>query len=209
MNSQSSEVHDIETSSETATCRRSRTNRTRRTPKQFDDSVIYESTGARESTEEHISDSQYYKVNLYFPVLDAFLSELKRRFSDKNREIMRAIQACNPTSKSFLDPEYLEPMTSMYGLNSDLVKLESPLAKRILANKEMEDVSDVVLALAPLGDAFPTVLHLLQIAMTISVSSASCTRSFSTLKRIKTYLRSTMTEQRLNDYPLNETFLTV
>ena len=47
--------------------------------------------------------------------------------------------------------------------------------------------------------AFPTSLELLQIAMTISVSTAKCERCFSALKRIKTYLRNSMSEQRLSD----------
>ena len=65
--------------------------------------------------------------------------------------------------------------------------------------KELEDISDVVVELAPLKDAFPTLLHMFQIALTISISSASCERSFSTLKCIKTYLRTSMSEQRLTD----------
>ncbi len=40
---------------------------------------------------------------------------------------------------------------------------------------------------------------IIRIAMTIAVSTASCERSFSALKRIKTYLRSTMGDQRLSD----------
>ncbi len=35
--------------------------------------------------------------------------------------------------------------------------------------------------------------------MTIAVSTAQCERSFSALKRIKSYLQSTMGEQRLTD----------
>ena len=35
--------------------------------------------------------------------------------------------------------------------------------------------------------------------MTICVSTAKCERTFSSLKRIKSYLRSTMSEQRLTD----------
>ena len=35
--------------------------------------------------------------------------------------------------------------------------------------------------------------------MTIAVSTAHCERSFSALKRIKSYLRSTMVEDRLAD----------
>ena len=50
--------------------------------------------------------------------------------------------------------------------------------------------------LAVLKNAF---IKLLQIILTIAVSTVSCERSFSSLKRIKTWLRTTMTEQQLVD----------
>ena len=70
------------------------TSRSRRLPKRFDDGIILETTGIRD-------ESDNYKINLYYPVLDSFLCELKRRFSDKNKDIMRALQACCPTSQLF------------------------------------------------------------------------------------------------------------
>ena len=76
--------------------------------------------------------------------------------------------------------------------------MESILAGT-LAKKTMESISDVFKDLHPLKEAFSTLLRLLQIALTICVSSASCQRSFSALKRIKTYLRSTMHKERLID----------
>ena len=170
------------------------TARPRRPPRRFDEGILYETTGAREEEQT----SELYKVNLYYPVLDALLFELKRRFTNKNKDIMRALQACNPTSSTFLDPQHLEPLINTYCLDMNLVKLESPVAKRTLAKKDIQEISDVI-ELALLKAAFPVLVHLLQIAMTISVSSAQCERSFSTLKRIKTYLRSSMAEQRLTD----------
>ena len=79
--------------------------------------------------------------------------------------------------------------------------MEAKLAKRTIAGKseQMETISDVLLELQPLQEAFPTLVKLLQIALTICVSSAQCERCFSALKRIKSYLRSTMTESRLVD----------
>lgn len=48
-------------------------------------------------------------------------------------------------------------------------------------------------------DVFPNLRTALQILLTVSVSVASCERSFSKLKLIKTYLRSTMTQERLTN----------
>jgi len=48
-------------------------------------------------------------------------------------------------------------------------------------------------------DVFPNLRTALQILLTMSVSVASCERSFSKLKLIKTYLRSTMGQERLSN----------
>ena len=48
-------------------------------------------------------------------------------------------------------------------------------------------------------EVFPNLRTALQILLTISVSVASCERSFSKLKLIKTYLRSTMCQERLSN----------
>lgn len=44
----------------------------------------------------------------------------------------------------------------------------------------------------------PNITVLLQLICTLPVISRTAKRSFSTLRRLKTYLRSTMTEERLN-----------
>ncbi|XP_060863216.1 52 kDa repressor of the inhibitor of the protein kinase-like [Metopolophium dirhodum] len=45
---------------------------------------------------------------------------------------------------------------------------------------------------------YPNIFKLLQILVTLPVSSATNERTFSNLKRIKTYLRNSMSEGRLN-----------
>jgi len=47
-------------------------------------------------------------------------------------------------------------------------------------------------------DMFPTIRTLMQVLATLPVSVASAERSFSTLRRVKTWLRSRMTEDRLS-----------
>ncbi|KAF0746969.1 zinc finger MYM-type protein 1-like [Aphis craccivora] len=48
----------------------------------------------------------------------------------------------------------------------------------------------------------PNVKKLLPLFATLPVTSATPERTFSVLKRLKTYLRATMTEERLNDLAL-------
>ena len=48
------------------------------------------------------------------------------------------------------------------------------------------------------SDYFPNISTLINLMVTLPVTSCECERSFSMLKLIKTYLRSTMTQERLN-----------
>ena len=48
-------------------------------------------------------------------------------------------------------------------------------------------------------DSFPNIHCLLVIACTLPISSAEAERSFSLLRRVKTYMRSTMSEECLSD----------
>ena len=141
-----------------------------------------------------MSSSEEFKRELYFPVVDAFLSELRRRFDDKNMDVMHGIQACNPHSKDFLSLSALMPLAEMYSFDKEVLEV---LVKRTLETKELERVGDVFLALISLKAAFPDFTKLVRIAMTIAVSTAHCEKSFSALKRIKNYLRSTLGENRL------------
>ena len=112
---------------------------------------------------------------------------------------MNAIGACSPTSLHFLEIEQITPLIECYSLNIEMLTMEIRLAKPILKTKSLSSLKDVFIDILPLKSSYPTLFNLYKIILTIGVSSAECERSFSTLKRVKSYLRSTMTEQRLTD----------
>ena len=172
--------------------------RKRKAPRYLNDSVVLESTGSRERTS--LNPRESYKIDHYFPILDTFLAELGNHFDSKNLNIMSAIQACHTKSKTFLDLNALQALVDIYELDVSNLRSEVDVAKRTLeSKKDLETTSDVFLSLIPHKDAFPTLLKLVRITLTIAVSTATCEHSFSTLKLVKSYLRSTMGEQRLAD----------
>ena len=178
-----------------------RQHRQTRRPQRMDDFVSFEST-ASTGHRESFNSSEYLKTNIWFPVLDHILSELDRRFTKTNLDLMKSVQACSPSSSSFLEPTQLNYLASFYSLSTDLLANECVLAKGTLQNKELNSVTDVYRHIHPLQAAFPTLKKILQIALTLAVSTAQCERSFSAVKRIKTYLRTVMTEKRLADIAL-------
>jgi hypothetical protein len=170
-------------------------------PQRMDDFVSFESsasTGHRES----INNSEALKINIYLPVIHHILAEMDRRFTQTNLDIMTSLQACHPSSSNFLEPTQLHFLASHYSLNTDLLANECVLAKRTLSLTQptnLNSIIDVYHQIIPLETAFPTLKKILQIGLTLAVSTAQCERSFSALKRIKTHLRTTMTESRLTD----------
>ena len=54
------------------------TARPRKPLRRFDEGILYETAGARKE-----QTCELYKVNLYYPVLDALLFDLKRSFTNK------------------------------------------------------------------------------------------------------------------------------
>ena len=110
-----------------------------RQPRRLDDTIVDTSLGHREAPP--INCSEHFKVTLYFAVLDAFLSELKKRFDSKNLQIMKSVQACSPQSTSFLQSDDLSGFTEAYGIDADAVAVEAPLARAALRGKVMFFVS--------------------------------------------------------------------
>lgn len=105
---------------------------------------------------------------------------------------MRAIQACCPVLTHFLEADHLKPQVDSYDLHFIALRMKGILAKHSLAKKALESTSAVFKELLPLKEAFLTLHKLVHIVLTICVSTASCKRSFSALKRIKMYWQSTI-----------------
>ena len=90
-----------------------RSQRSRQLPRRYEDVLVMETTGSREG----LMASEHLKISIYFPILDAMLSELDRRFAEKNLEHMRSIQACSPSSPNFLKPNSIRTLAESYGLD--------------------------------------------------------------------------------------------
>lgn len=116
---------------------------------------------------------------------------------------MQGVQALNPSSPTFLREDAVLLLAEAYDSNIEDLKHELHQTRRVLDRKKGEKESPTTLMeftrfLDPYQDVFYELFRLAKIAVVLPVSSASCERSFSSLRLIKTYLRSTMTEKRLS-----------
>ena len=72
-----------------------------------------------------------YHVQVYYSMLDLVITEMKQRFDDVNRSLMKSMQAFHPKSEMFLDLETLPPFTSHYDIDSDDVEVELITATKL------------------------------------------------------------------------------
>ncbi|XP_047132433.2 zinc finger MYM-type protein 1-like [Hydra vulgaris] len=173
--------------------------RLRRRKKQF----------AYEAEDEPVQDpKQNFKVNFFFAILDTAIRSVEERF-----EQMRTIESVfgflyhihglqSKTSQEILECCMKLESALQHGDNRDLVasdlcgKLQSFARRLSEETKSPQDVFRFILC-QNLEDSLPNLCIALCILLTLPVSVASGERSFSKLKLIKTYIRSSMCQDRL------------
>ena len=185
------------------------TGRRTRKQKEITDCVLTETTGQRltdyfTNDQDPLDDVARTKIHLrrklFLPVIDQMLQELESRFSNDGRSLMKSIQACSPQSRNFLQADAINALVVHYDINREEIGYETHQARKFLNASmcEMKSIADVIRVLTPVKAAFPHLISALQIALTVGVTSASCERTFSSLKRLKTYTRQSMLQSRMN-----------
>lgn len=83
----------------------------------------------------------------------------------------------------------------------DSLKAEMVVAKNCLIQKNVDfDICDIKEVINK--EVYPNLYVLLQVAFTIPISSVTCERSFSCMRRIKNWMRSSMTQERFTNLSL-------
>jgi len=164
-------------------------------PDRFKDSIITSTIGQRDRAETE----ETFRQIIYYSAVDCILIELNDRFSDESMALSKSISALNPESLTFLNLDLLKPLATHLDLDHQTLGNELAVLKPMMEQSKSKTISNVLHELHPFASAFPTTMSLIKGGMTIPVSSTTCDRSFSKMKIIKTYLRNSMTDDRLSD----------
>jgi len=178
------------------------TRRQRKLPKRLAASVVEQTVGQR----IEICNQNQFRQHVYLPIIDCVIAELDARFSAQATTVMLGVQALSPKSATFLNQTDLNAFAELYRGDTEDLGHEVYQLKRLLARSEsssqqfaISDMLGLATFMEPYRLAFAELYRLLCIAVVLPVTSAACERSFSSLKLIKTYLRSTMCDGRLSD----------
>ena len=148
---------------------------------------------------------EYYRINVAIPFIDHLEAELTTRFNAENRvgcEIFRLV----PTS-IINDNDVQRLATKLLFWEVDIPTPSSLLPEIKQWQRYWKNANDLPTDLHSSlqltdSDVFPNIAVLLIIGCTLPITSAEAERSFSGLRRIKSYLRSRMTEERLSGLAL-------
>ena len=158
-----------------------------------------------------LTPEDYYRINLTTNFLNHVLMQLDRRFEDdvfvcyKGFSVIPSILlATDPIWKDnvreFCD-HYRQDIPNYAGLPAELLLWERMWKEKKDRREYIPDSIGATLEQID-KDAYVNIYTMLQILITIPISSASCERSISTLRNLKTYLRNTMVQDRLNGLAL-------
>ena len=183
---------------------RSRSSRVRKLSKQLTGYMAETTTGQQNVTADGCITVEQQMTRTYFAVIDRMLAEFDRRFTS-NTELLQSLKAFDTSSDTFVSVNSVQQLAVNYRMHVDEVMLPSQTTAAVafLRSRFADvmvncDMSDILSALEALPVAYSEVIKLVRIAMTIPVTTASNERFFSVLNRVKTYLRSATSDNRLS-----------
>lgn len=166
--------------------------------RKFRDSIVFETTGNRSTESKTLGEELRSAV---YEIIDNFISEMEKRLL-KNVDLYKGLLAADPGSPNFLNEKDILEFSKKYyrlKIDQDALSGQIKIAKNLFKGQKLEKIDECLKYLASLASGFPDLYKYFQIVLTTPVANTTGERSFSTLNRLKTYLRTTMSEERLSN----------
>ena len=154
---------------------------------------------------------EYFRRSVYIPLLEHVIVDLNNRFSDDTLDLYNlSILIPENFDKPDLENK-IHILAKKYDcfFNNDINYFKTKLNNELEMWKDkwqnspiLENRSAIELLKNCNRTLYPLINILLKILITLPISVASAERSFSSLKRLKTWLRTNMSQDRLNGLAL-------
>ncbi|KAK4877151.1 hypothetical protein RN001_009657 [Aquatica leii] len=157
----------------------------------------------RDSEGEMLQGRDYFRVNTFLLICDKLLGELRRRKTSYDAVTANFAFLCKLDTMSEAEVRVNAiKLQKLYPIDlADDLQEECVLLKQFLtANDNKMSLRQLYLFMKQndLKEAFPYTEIALRMFLSTAVTNCTAERSFSVLKRIKNYLRSRRSEERLN-----------
>lgn len=169
---------------------------------------FHDGIGVDTARKSLLSESSLFEASM-MPVLDCVIFQMKSRF-EGTKDIFNFFQFLFPLKFLNMEENSLAEQVDRFcqkyndvdsSLLCELLNLKLCMKSELLKITSIRELLELLIKYN-LREAFPNLVACCVLFLTIPVSVASAERSFSKLKLIKNYLRSTMLEERLSGMAL-------
>ncbi|KAF0710298.1 52 kDa repressor of the inhibitor of the protein kinase-like, partial [Aphis craccivora] len=152
------------------------------------------------SSNDSIED--YYRVSMYIPYLDSIISSLNNRFNENNETPFKLCWLLPNEMVKLQKTEYINILQDIENhFKIPNIKVNGLIWYDYWQLKSQSFINDIMVdhkKLLKECEFFPAVKKRIRIYITLPPTTCTVERSFSTLRRVKTWTRSTMSEDRLD-----------
>uniref|UniRef100_A0A8C3A271 HAT C-terminal dimerisation domain-containing protein n=1 Tax=Cyclopterus lumpus TaxID=8103 RepID=A0A8C3A271_CYCLU len=160
--------------------------RARRTKRHFDELC---------EDERLLDPEEHFKVSVFYQTVDIAITQVTRRFSGMQEVSDNDMYQ----SASALAEQYSDDLSADFPDQVLALRQALKFAIREIKNGSIYDLANtLIIKHNSILSSVPDVATAIKLFLTIPVTVASAERSFSKLKLIKTYLRSSMSQERLS-----------
>ena len=153
---------------------------------------------ANDSSQQTAKD--HFRITVYYTSIDKVVSELQSRFEDNDQEVLCALGKIVFSHSPSINN--IQTASNFYGVDSKMLSSEKSIFENYDCGDPCERNNVVVMVKTihrnGLHNILPGLYKVASILTTIPATSCPAERSFSALRCIKTFLRSTVGQDRLS-----------
>ena len=152
------------------------------------------------------SAEEFYKVNHYYPFVDHVVSHLQTRFPNQLKGALLAyymyltpkkLSKLTKEIEQSIKEEFMNDLPMPHNFEQEISRWKHEYSTLNTANKDLVDIVNMTNQ-----TFYPNIYTILTLLLTLPVGSCTCERSFSALRRSKTWCRTSTGEDRLNGLAL-------
>ena len=167
--------------------------RRRKVPRRFEQGI---------APPEYDSSPKDMYRRIYFEALDLLVQAINKRFDQPGYHVYCSLE--NIFLKVFKKADEMKAVLDIYGDDLNASNLADQL-RTLAANlsHEINDIADVIVYLKNISPAEKELIHeviiMAKLLLVMPATNSTSERSFSCMRHVKSYLRSSMTQERLNN----------
>uniref|UniRef100_A0A8C5RFU2 52 kDa repressor of the inhibitor of the protein kinase-like n=1 Tax=Laticauda laticaudata TaxID=8630 RepID=A0A8C5RFU2_LATLA len=148
------------------------------------------------------TEEDYFRQSLYIPYLNSIISWLESRFGPESRVVF-GIFSLHPKKMANIGLEILKAEMEKISELCEIENLETETItwfEKWLGKKEerIENGKNGLLDLLQYVDQYPSIQKTISIALALPVTTCTMEKSFSTMRRVETLLKSTLVDDQLS-----------